>query len=146
MEDFHLKFLCRESFSIQLQQFNLFFRIIFKRLVALIGSRSYRSVSSSGDSPSKQISTRTRKMVITGSRLLFLRCCPTPSTYAGSTSRHSRTTASNQIEYLREHKFGGLSQEAQELVCHFTMLNRARTKEWRDDRLRETLVWSGTDQ
>lgn len=81
-----------------------------------------------------------RKMVIAGSRLLFLGCCPIPSTYAGSTPRHSRTTASNQIEYLREHKFGGLSQEAQELVGHFTMLNTVRTKELRDDRLKQTLL------
>lgn len=146
MDDFHLKFLCRDFFSIQLQKFNLFFRVIFKRLIALVESRSYRSVSSSGDSPSKWVSTETKKMVIIGSRLLFFGCCPAPSTYAGSTPRHSRTTASNQTEYLKEHKFGGLSQEAQELVCHFTMLNRVKTKEWRDYRPRQTSVWSGTDQ
>lgn len=86
-------------------------------------------MSSSGGSPSKQISTGTRKMVIIGSRLLFLGCSPTPSTYAGSTPRHSRTTASNLTGYIKEYTFGGLSQEAQELVCYFRMFNRVRTKE-----------------
>lgn len=50
-------------------------------------------------------------MVIIGSRQRFFGCCSTPSTYAGGTPRQSRTTASNQREYIKEYKFGGLSQE-----------------------------------
>lgn len=77
-------------------------QLIFKRLATLTGSRSYRSTSSSGDFTSKQVSTGTRKMVITSCKTTFPWLLPLSQHLCRATPRHGSTTASTAGRRFKE--------------------------------------------